>query len=127
MIKSMKSSRLSDTIVKTPAETPMKKKLMDDYNYHDWTSFMVRKVSEKPKGPHFAAVLFEKESRYEHDHYTGAGSSSQHDTITYFAFPDKETLGEWVLRATKDKKQFFFFEVKKLGEATVKVDVDLGV
>jgi len=103
------------------------KKYMDNYNYHDWSKFMVSKPSEKPTGPHFAAVLFEKETRYEHDHYSGNGSSVSYDKITYFAFPDKETLGEWIIRATKDKKDFFFFEVKKLGEATVKVEVDLGV
>lgn len=105
----------------------MAKKLMDDYNYHNWTEYMVQKPDQAPKGPHFAAVLFEKESYYEHDHYTGNGSSVSHDKITYFAFPDKEILGEWVLRATKDNKKFFFFEVKQLGSAQLKVSVDLGM
>lgn len=36
------------------------KKYLDDYNYHDWSKFMVQQPSEKPKGPHFAGVLFDK-------------------------------------------------------------------
>jgi len=103
-------------------------KYMDDYNYHDWTQYMVQKPEQKPKGPHFAAVLFGKRREHqpaydEHD----TASSYEVDDITYFAFPDQETLKEWVLRASKDSKQFFFFEVKKLGEAQLKVNVDLGV
>ena len=92
------------------------KKYMDDYNYHDWSKFMVREVKDKPKGPHFAAVLFD--SHYEHSGYE--------TNVVYFAFPDQTTLSEWVLRAAKDKKHFFFFEVKKLGNAELKIDVDLG-
>lgn len=103
-------------------------KYMDDYNYHDWTKFMVGKPSEKPTGPHFAAVLFGTRREYT-PAYGRDDSGSSHDVpdITYFAFPDQETLKEWVLRAVKDKKQFFFFEVKKLGNAELKIDVDLGM
>lgn len=88
---------------------------------------MVREPKEKPKGPHFAAILFDTMN------YTSPGydrdDPSEHNSfeyVNYFAFPDQETLREWVLRAAKDKKQFFF-EVKKLGEAELKVTVDLGV
>jgi hypothetical protein len=100
------------------------KKYMDDYNYHDWSKFMVREPKEKPTGPHFAGVLFD--SHYEWSGYEG---DTQHPVpnVVYFAFPDQATLKEWVLRAAKDKKQFFFFEVKKLGNAELKIDVDLGV
>jgi hypothetical protein len=99
---------------------------MEDYNYHDWSKFMVRKPEEKPKGPHFAAVMFDTRTEYtpaydEKDY----GSSSSVPEIQYFAFPDKETLGAWLLRAKKDNKSFFFFEVKKLGEMTLKVAVDV--
>lgn len=47
--------------------------------------------------------------------------------ITYFAFPDKDTLIEWVTAATLANKKFFFFEVKKLGMTTVKVDINADV
>ena len=103
-------------------------KYMDDYNYHDWSKFMVRTPKEKPTGPHFAAVLFDTRTEWTpaYDRHDTDSSSTVPD-IHYFAFPDQETLREWVLRAAKDKKQFFFFEVKKLGEAELKVSVDLGV
>ena len=102
-------------------------KYMDDYNYHDWSQFMVQKPEQKPKGPHFAGVLFD--SHREHDGYSReeGGGSYEVPNVIYFAFPDQATLKEWVLRAAKDKKQFFFFEVKKLGNAELKIDVDLGV
>lgn len=103
---------------------------MDNYNYHDWTKFMVRTSKEKPTGSHFAAVLFETKSEWTppYDHHDNpGGSSSTVPTVTYFAFPDKETLGEWVLRAAKDKKEFFFFEVKKVGQAELKVNIDVSV
>ncbi len=101
-----------------------KKKYMDDYNYHDWTKFMVRSVKEKPTGPHFAGVLFDS-----HREWSGYESDPGYEVpnVVYFAFPDKETLGEWVLRAAKDKKQFFFFEVKQLGDAKLQVKIDLGL
>ncbi len=103
-------------------------KYMDDYNYHDWSKFMVTKPDQKPSGPHFAAILFDVLQ------YTTAGydrddpdEHHNHEQVIYFAFPDKETLHEWVLRAAKDKKQFFFFEVKKMGEHKLLVNVDLGI
>lgn len=103
-------------------------KYMDNYNYHDWSKFMVRTPKERPTGPHFAAVLFGTRIEWmpaydEHD----SDSTYSVPEITYFAFPDKETLSEWVLRAAKDKKEFFFFEVKKVGEVELKVSVDVGV
>lgn len=101
-----------------------RQKLQDDYNYHDWSEFMVREAKDKPKGPHFAGVLFD--SHYEHSGYEGE-SGYQVPNIIYFAFPDQETLKQWVLRASKDKKQFFCFEVKKLANVQLVVDVDLGV
>lgn len=96
---------------------------MDEYNYHDWAKFMVSKESDKPKGPHFGVVLFG--TRNEHDSYGGASCSVP--DITYFAFPAKEVLEAWLIRAIKDKKKFFFFEVKKLGEAEVAVKIDTGL
>lgn len=105
----------------------MKKKYLEDYNYHDWSEFMVNKSDRLPKGPHFASVLLEKESRREHDPYTGNYVTHEVMVTTYFAFPDKETLTEWVLRASKAKKSFFCFEVKKIGEVEVNVNVDVGV
>jgi len=106
----------------------MRGKYLDDYNFHDWSKFMVQKPEQKPTDPHFAAVLFGKRTEHQPAYDSNdTPSSYQVDEVTYFAFPDKETLGEWVLRAAKDKKQFFFFEVKKLGEAQLKVNVDLGV
>jgi len=103
-------------------------KYMDDYNYHDWSQFMVRQPKDKPKGPHFAAVLFDSRTEYTPPYdRDDTGSSCEVPVINYFAFPDQATLKEWVLRAAKDKKQFFFFEVKKVGQAELKIDVDLGV
>lgn len=103
-------------------------KYMDDYNYHDWAKFMVTKPEEKPNGSHYAAVLFEV-MNYSSPGYDQGDPNEQNSFphVTYFAFPDQETLKEWLLRATKDKKQFFFFEVKKLGNAEFKISVDLGV
>lgn len=99
---------------------------MDEYNYHDWAEFMVQKPEQKPVGPHFAAVLFETRREYTPS-YDQNDTPSSYDApaVVYFAFPDQETLHEWVLRALKDKKKFFFFEVKKLGNAELKIDVDL--
>ena len=97
-------------------------KYMDDYNYHDWSKFMVVKPADKPTRPHFAAVMFD--SHYEHSGYEG-DSNYQVPNVVYFAFPDKETLKEWVLRASKDKRNFFFFEVKSLGNAELKVDLKI--
>lgn len=97
-------------------------KYMNDYNYHDWAKFIVVKPEQKPAKPHFAAVLFD--CHMEHSGYQDDASYSV-PHIVYFAFPDQETLKEWILRATKEKKQFFFFEVKKLGTAELKIDVDL--
>ena len=103
-------------------------KYMDDYNYHDWSQYMVQKPEQKPKGPHFAAVLFGTRNEYSPPYDSkDSGSSYSVPEIIYFAFPDQETLSEWVLRASKDNKKFFFFEVKQLGEAKLKVSVDLGV
>lgn len=103
-------------------------KYMDDYNYHDWSQFMVRTPKERPTGPHFAAVLFGTRTEWTpaYDRNDTASSCSVSE-ITYFAFPDKATLSEWVLRASKEKKEFFFFEVKKVGEAELKVNVDVEV
>jgi hypothetical protein len=100
------------------------KKFMDDYNYHDWSEFMVEKPEKAPKGPHFGAVLFG--TRSEADSYSG---NSYYDvpTTTYFAFPTREVLEAWIIRALKSKKKFFFFEVKKLGEAEISVKVDTGL
>lgn len=100
------------------------RKYLDEYNYHDWAKFMVREPKDKPTVPHFASVLFD--SHYENSGYEGDSSYSV-PNVVYFAFPDQATLKEWVLRAAKAKKQFFFFEVKKLGNAELKIDVDLGV
>ena len=102
-------------------------KYMDDYNYHDWSKFMVEKPEQKPKGPHFAGVMFD--TRRVSDGYSAAEGGGSYDIsyVVYFAFPDRETLGEWALRAAKDKKQFFCFEVKKVGDVKLNIDVDLGV
>lgn len=99
----------------------MKKKKYFD---HDWVQFMVDKPEKAPKGAHFGVVLFG--TRREVDPYTG---NSYYDVpeVTYFAFPDRETLGEWALRATKDNKQFFCFKVDKLGDLAIKVNIDVGV
>lgn len=106
------------------------KRLMDDYNYHDWSEFMVRSPKDAPKKAHFAAVLFETRNEWTppYDRFDDAGgTSSTIEYVQYFAFPDKELLSAWILRATKDKKKFFFFEVKKLGEVELKVNVDVEV
>jgi hypothetical protein len=98
---------------------------MDDYNYHDWSKFMVREPKEKPKGPHFAGILFDK--HYESSGRDDDGSYGRYavPSIIYFAFPDQETLKQWALRAAKDKKEFFCFEVKKLANVQLVLDIDL--
>lgn len=106
----------------------MTQKYLDDYNYHNWSKFMVEKPENKPTGPHFAAVLFDEMSYYSPGYDQNdptVQNSFKH--VVYFAFPDHETLSAWVLRATKANKKFFFFEVKKLGQAELKVSVDVGV
>lgn len=107
-----------------------KPKYMDDYNYHDWSQFMVRSPKQRPIGAHFAAVLFETRNEWTppYDRYDEpTGSSSTIEYVSYFAFPDKQTLSEWVSRAAKNKMQFFCFEVKKIGSVEVKVNVDIEV
>ena len=104
------------------------RKYMDDYNYHDWSRFMVREPKQRPTGPHFAAVLFETRTEYTPSYdQDDPGSSCSVPDIHYFAFPDRETLQKWVLRAAKDKKQFFCFEVKRLASVELKVNVELEV
>jgi hypothetical protein len=101
-------------------------KYMDDYNYHDWSKFMVREPKDKPTKPHFAGVLFDK--HYESSGYDTRDSnygSYAVPNVIYFAFPDQETLKQWALRASKDKKEFFCFEVKKLATVELVVNVDL--
>ena len=84
---------------------------------------LARRVS-RDSGP----VLFDSRTEYTPPYdRDDTGSSCEVPVINYFAFPDQATLKEWVLRAAKDKKQFFFFEVKKVGQAELKIDVDLGV
>lgn len=100
---------------------------LPEYNYHDWSRFMVLDAKTKPTNPHFAAVLLETRSEWTRGYDNDDGYSSTHPNVVYFAFPDKKTLEAWVLRAAKDKKVFFFFEVKKVGEAELKVNVDLDV
>lgn len=98
------------------------KKYMDDYNYHDWSSYIVSTPDKAPQGAHYGAVLFG--NRREADAYSG---NSYYDVpeVTYFAFNDAETLGEWAARATKANKKFFFFRVEKLGAVSVKVLIDV--
>lgn len=97
---------------------------MDNYNYHDWAKFMVEKPEQIPKGPHFAAVLLDKRREYSPAYDDrDSGRSYEVSQAVYFAFPDKKTLESWLLRAMKENKQFFFFEVKKLGDVSLKVAV----
>ena len=94
------------------------------YNPYEWSKFLVD-PKNMPKGPHFAAVLFETETRYSPGYDERDTGSSYSAIVTqYFAFPDKKTLESWLLRVTKEGKQFFFFEVKKLGEVELKVSVE---
>lgn len=102
--------------------------MIRDYNYHNWSKFMVQKPEEQPKGEHYAAVLFDTRSEYsppwdKHD----TGSSYSVPQTIYFAFLKKEDLEMWVGEASKSNKKFFFFHVTKLGEANlqVKVNTDL--
>lgn len=97
---------------------------LENYNYHDWSKFMVS-PKNLPKDPHFAAVLFETETRYEPDYHDRGSAVPYTTTATqYFAFPDKKTLEAWLLRATKESKKFFFFEVKRVGEVQLKVAIE---
>lgn len=107
--------------------TPPKRKLSDDYNYHDWSSYMVFEPNRAPKGPHFAAILFGTRAESSADYDDGHVTTHHVPEITYFAFPDREILTEWVLRVTKEKKNFFFFEVKQMGSASVQVSLDFKV
>lgn len=101
---------------------------MNDYNYHDWVQFMVRVPKDRPKSPHFAAVLFGTRTDWTPGYDSGeSGTSSTVPEIHYFAFPDKSTLNEWVLRAAKDKKEFFFFEVRRVGEVELRVNIDMDL
>ena len=85
---------------------------------------MVKEPKDAPVGAHFGAVLFG--TRNQVDSYSGNSYYTVPD-ISYFAFPTQKDLAQWVLEATHDKKNYFFFEVKKLGQATPKVDIDLGL
>ena len=68
-------------------------KYMNDYNYHDWSKFMVRTPKERPLGPHFAAVLFGTRTEWTPAYdLNDSESSCSVPEITYFAFPDKATL-----------------------------------
>jgi hypothetical protein len=105
-------------------------KYMDDYNFHDWAKFRVRKSEDKPTGPHFAAVLLDTRTELSPSYEDRPGNGYDSNTVpdvTYFAFPDQETLSEWALRASKDKKHFFCFEVKKLATVELKVSIDVGL
>lgn len=99
-----------------------------DYNYHTWTKNMVREEKDKPKGPHFAAVMFDTRSEWTPGYDAGeAVSSSTCSVIHYFAFTIKNDLETWIAEATQAKKQFFFFRVAKVGEAEIRIHVDIGL
>lgn len=100
---------------------------LPEYNYHEWSKFMVKKPEETPTGRHYAVVLFERRTEYTpaydaNDH----ASSYEVPDIEYFAFHDKATLQAFLLRVTRANKKFFFFEVKKLGEVSLQVNVDIS-
>jgi len=94
------------------------------YNYHTWSKYMVREPKDMPKGSHYAAVLFGTRTEWTpaYDRHDSDSSCSVPE-ITYFAFYSLEELETWVAEAAQDKKQFFFYHVPKLGEATIKVSV----
>lgn len=98
----------------------------EDYNPNDWVPFRVSDARDIPTGPHFAGIMLDTrvEITPAQDLYDADTYRRLPDT-TYFAFPDKEALQRWVLLALKDKKTVFFFEVKTVGRATLKVDVNL--
>jgi hypothetical protein len=94
------------------------------YNYHNWSQYIVLKQEQVPKSRHFAAILFDKYtpcSGYENEGY----QADPRPMTVYFAFPTKELLSQWVLEATQDKKQFFFFEVPKMGEVKISVNLEI--
>ena len=103
-------------------------KYSNDYDHYDWAKFIVKSTKDRPIKPHFAAVLFGTRNEFTpaYDKYDTDRSVTVPD-ITYFAFPDQATLSEWIVRASKDKKEFFFFEVKRIGSVELKVHVDLDV
>lgn len=99
-----------------------------EYNYHDWAQFMVVSEAQRSTTHHFAAVMFETRVEWTpaYDRHDDPQSATVPMT-TYFAFPDKDKLIKWVTAATLANKKFFFFEVKKLGVTTVKVDISTDV
>ncbi len=105
----------------------MSKRVVLEYNYHHWTKHMVRQPEDKPVDPHYAAVLFDTRTEYSpaYDSSDYSSASTVHETH-YFRFYAREELEMWVAEATRSNKKFFFFHVAKLGEATVKVDIDVS-
>lgn len=95
--------------------------------YMNWSKFVVNSKSI-PTEPHFGAVLFTQRTEFmpSYDHH-GGYDSQQVEASEYFAFPNKELLQQWVTKVEKEGKKFFFFEVKKIGQVTVTVNVDVGV
>jgi hypothetical protein len=91
-----------------------------EFNASNWREFEVTKAEQRPKGPHFAAVLFT--SHYKDDGY---GSSYKEEMVKYFAFTKQSDLELWVKTAQASAAQFFFFEVTKLG--TLEIKVQLGI
>lgn len=102
--------------------------MIRDYNYHNWSTFMVRKPEEAPKGSHFAGVMFDS-----HTVHTPAYDLHDHDSTStvphtvYFAFKTKDEVAMWASEATLAKKKIFFFEVKQLGSVEIKADVKCDV
>jgi hypothetical protein len=98
----------------------------EDYNYHDWSKFMVTNEKTAPKSRHFAVIMFDTKTEFnppydQHD----SGSNSTYDIIHYFAFEKKEDLCAWILRAEKTKKKYFFYEVQTLGKVELKVNIGI--
>lgn len=103
---------------------------MNEYNYHDWAKYMVTKPEQAPKGPHFAGILFGTRTEYTpaYDRFDSSTTISCPE-ITYFCFYALEDLERWVLAVTRSGKSFFFFQVPKLGESKLRIEVhvDAGV
>lgn len=98
-----------------------------EYRSGEWSKYQVREPKDKPKGPHFAVVVFEK--HYEDSGYSEreGGGSYQVPHVEYFAFTEKGDMERWLASAVQSSKDFFFFRVPKMGEVALQVSVGTEV
>ncbi len=76
--------------------------------------------------PFFCIVVFESESEYHEDYDNPSRNYYANVKRSHlYVTTDKEVLGKGVLELNKDKKDFVFFQIDKLGTFEIETKLNL--